>query len=104
MGLMCDQLKPISGPQNHCAKSQKILEKQLTHEDVESIVKQATFKNIKEDPRTNYDTEAHSWKGRVQDLSRKASNKAMCFVSKLGTMSCSDNALCNTFLSIDGCC
>ncbi|KAF5919983.1 hypothetical protein HPG69_014349 [Diceros bicornis minor] len=34
-------------------KISKFLEKQLTNEDVESIVKQVTFKNMKEDPGVN---------------------------------------------------
>ncbi|XP_038625310.1 amine sulfotransferase-like isoform X2 [Tachyglossus aculeatus] len=40
---------------NAVLKISKFLGKKLTDEDVESVVKQATFENMKNDPRANYD-------------------------------------------------
>lgn len=36
-------------------KISRFLEKELSEEDVEAIVKQSTFQNMKSDPKANYD-------------------------------------------------
>ncbi|XP_038597711.1 amine sulfotransferase-like [Tachyglossus aculeatus] len=57
---------------NAVLKISKFLGKKLTDEDVESVVKQATFENMKNDPRANYDAIAREL-GRTheQDFLRK---------------------------------
>ena len=66
MGFMCDQPNPLEDHGSTVLKIGKFLKKQLTNENMESIVEQATFKNMEEKPRANYDIEIHSL-GRAEN-------------------------------------